>query len=283
MPLSALGLLVAAAVLHACWNLLLKRTGAQQTFTWWALIVGAVVFSPALLFVAPVPSAAWPYIAASAILEALYFVVLIRAYKTADFSIVYPLARGGAPALLFGWAALFLGERPQPAGVAGLVLLLAGLLLVGGTNWWRKRTVASAQGIGMALAVACCISLYSVVDGAAMRVIDAVPYTILITAGSALCITPFVLMRYGLPAAVADGRRHWLRITTVGVLTMLTYMLVLQAYDLARVSYVGAVREISIVFGALAGWLWLDEPFGATRVAGSALIFAGILVIAQAG
>lgn len=283
MPLSALGLLVAAAVLHACWNLLLKQTGAQQTFTWWALIVGAILFSPTLLFVPAVPRAAWPYIMASAILQALYFMVLIRAYKTADFSIVYPLARGAAPALLFGWAALFLGERPQPAGIAGLVLLLAGLLLVGGTSWWRKRSVASTQGIGMALAVACCISSYSVVDGAAMRVVDPVPYTILITAGSALCITPFVLFRYGLPAAIADGRRHWLRIMTVGVLTMLSYMLVLQAYNLARVSYVGAVREISIVFGALAGWLWLDEPFGATRVAGSALIFVGILVIAQAG
>lgn len=283
MPLSALGLLIAAAILHAGWNLILKRTGAQQTFTWWALLVGAVIFSPALLFWPPVPRVAWPYIAASAVLEAMYFGVLIRAYKTADFSIVYPLARGGAPVLLFIWAALFLNETPQPLGLAGLVLLLLGLLLVGGTGWWRKRTIASAQGIGMALAVACCISLYSVVDGAAMRVVDAVPYTILITAGSAVCITPFVLVRYGLPAAIADGRRHWLRITIVGVLTMLTYVLVLQAYSLARVSYVGAVREISIVFGALAGWLWLDEPFGATRVAGSALIFAGILIIAQAG
>jgi drug/metabolite transporter (DMT)-like permease len=86
-----------------------------------------------------------------------------------------------------------------------------------------------------------------------------------------------------MPAALTDLRRHWLRITAVGVLTILSYMLVLQAYSLSRVSYVGAVREISIVFGALAGWLWLAEPFGATRVAGSALIFAGILVIAVAG
>jgi drug/metabolite transporter (DMT)-like permease len=283
VPLSAIGLLLAAAILHAAWNLLLKRAGATQIFTWWTLIAGAAIGSPALLLGPPVPGAAWPYIAASAVLEALYFVLLIRAYRTADFSIVYPLARGAAPALLLGWAALFLNETPRPAGLAGIGLLLAGLLLVGGTGWWRGRTGAGARGIAMALAVACCISLYSLVDGAAMRVIDAVPYTILITAGSALCITPFVLARYGIRAAIADGRRHWPRIIAVGLLTMLTYVLVLQAYSLARISYVGAVREISIVFGALAGWLWLNEPFGRARVAGSALIFAGILLIAQAG
>jgi drug/metabolite transporter (DMT)-like permease len=276
-------LLIAAAMLHACWNLLLKRAGGKQIFTWWALVAGALIFSPALLFGPAIPRAAWPYIAASAVIEAVYFIVLIRAYETADFSIVYPLARGGAPVLLIGWAALFLGETPTTMGLAGLVLLLAGLLLVSGTGWWRSRTLAGTQGIGMALGVACCISIYSAVDGAAMRVIDAVPYTILITAGSALCIAPFVLRRYGLNAVVADGYRDWPRITTVGVLTMLTYVLVLEAYSLARVSYVGAVREISIVFGALAGWLWLGESFGTTRVAGSTLIFAGILIIARAG
>jgi drug/metabolite transporter (DMT)-like permease len=96
-------------------------------------------------------------------------------------------------------------------------------------------------------------------------------------------VTPAVLARYGYHSAVAVWRAHWKGIVGVGLLMLLTYMLVLQAYAVARVSYVGALREVSIVFAALAGWLWLKEGFGAVRSIGAALIFGGMLIIAVAG
>jgi drug/metabolite transporter (DMT)-like permease len=71
--------------------------------------------------------------------------------------------------------------------------------------------------------------------------------------------------------------------SAVGILTLLTYILVLQAYTIAHVSYVGALREVSIVLAALAGWRWLGEAFGALRTVGALLIFVGIVVIATAG
>ena len=111
----------------------------------------------------------------------------------------------------------------------------------------------------------------------------AVPYTVWITGLTAALLSPVVLGRYGCCAVMAEWRLNWPRIGLVGVATMLTYMLVLQAYSMARVSYVGAVREVSIVLAALVGWRWLGERFGARRLAGAICIFVGILFIAAAG
>ena len=132
MPLTALILLIIAAALHTGWNLLVKRAGEKQIFTWWAMVVGTACFTPLLVFSAPLPAAVWPYVLASALVEMVYYLALLRAYTIGDFSQVYPLARGAAPAFLALWAALFLGERPSAGGLAGLALLLVGLLLVGG-------------------------------------------------------------------------------------------------------------------------------------------------------
>ncbi len=285
MPLSALGLLLFAAVLHALWNLLVKRAGEKQLFTWWALVVGAVCFAPLVIFGAALPARVWPYILGSAALEAAYFIALTLAYKLGDFSLVYPLARGAAPGLLAIWAALFLGERPTPLGLAGLGVLLLGLLVVGSSAWWsrRKATGVSWLAIGAALLVALAISAYSVIDGAAVRFVDPSPYTVVVLALSAVFTGPALLARYGQKALRAEWRANWLRIILVGALMMVTYVLVLYAYRLAQVNYAGAIREVSVVFGALAGWLWLNEGFGVQRAIGSVLIFAGILVIAVAG
>lgn len=285
MPLSALGLLLLAAVLHAGWNLLVKRAGEKQIFIWWALLVGVVCFSPLVVFGAALPGRAWPYMLGSGALEAVYFIALTLAYKLGDFSLVYPLARGAAPALLAVWAALFLGEHPTSFGLLGLGVLLLGLLVVGSGAWWSQRKAArvSLAPIGAALLVSLAISLYTVIDGAAVRFVSPAPYTVVVLSLSTVMTAPAVLARYGQKAMLAEWRANWLRIVLVGVLSMVTYLLVLYAYTQAQVNYAGAIREVSVVFGALAGWLWLNEGFGRQRAVGAVLIFAGILVIALAG
>jgi drug/metabolite transporter (DMT)-like permease len=141
----------------------------------------------------------------------------------------------------------------------------------------------AGSGTAAALTVACCISIYSVIDGAAVKIAPPVAYTVAVIGASALMMAPAVLARYGRQAVMAEWRANGSRIVLVGILTLVTYALVLQAYALGRVSYAGAVREISVVFAALVGWRWLGEGFGGWRVAGALLIFAGILVIAVAG
>lgn len=285
MPLSALALLLIAAVLHTTWNLFVKRAREKQIFTWWALLVGMLCFSPLLLQVRLFPASIWPYVLSSASMEAIYYLVLIRAYQYGDFSLVYPMARGAAPALLALWAILFLGERPDLTGLLGIGLLICGLVVVGGTTWWQQRKTSSlaSSALGLALATACCVSIYSAIDGAAVRHVAPLPYTVLVVGLSGILITPLIVVRYGGRAMLAEMRASWWRILVAGILSLLTYMLVLLAYSFSSVSYGGAIREVSVVFAAFIGWRWLGEGFGRARLVGAALIFAGILVIALAG
>ena len=284
-PLKALTLVLVAAALHVGWNVMVKRIGERQVFTWWALVIGSVVYLPLLALHTPIPATIWSYAISSALVEAAYYITLMRAYAHGDFSLVYPIARGAAPALLAVWSIVFLGERPQLAGTAGLALMLIGLLVVGSGHWWAHRQEAALPmgGIGSALSTALCISIYSVIDGAAVRLMAPAPYTVLVFGLTGVVITPVVITHYGYHALVAAWRTHWCRILTVGILTLLTYLLVLQAYAMARVSYVGALREVSIVLAALVGWGWLGESFGTVRTVGAILIFFGILAITMGG
>lgn len=281
----SLGLLVVAAILHAGWNIIVKRAQERQIFTWWALVIGNCCFLPILLLRPSLPNEVWPFVIASAIAEGVYYLALARAYTIGDFSLVYPMARGAAPAFLATWAFLFLGERPSVGGLIGLGLLILGLIVVGSGVLWnmRGKVALSASGIGAALSVAFCISIYSIIDGAAVKIADPTAYTVITMILTSIIMAPLVLPRYSRQQIFGELRNNWLSISAVGVLTLLTYILVMFAYRLGPVSYAGAIREISVIFGAIAGWIWLGESFGKVRTIGSLLIFAGILVIAFFG
>jgi drug/metabolite transporter (DMT)-like permease len=246
--------------------------------------VGSLLFLPVLL-AAPVPRPIWPFVAASAVVEGVYGLLLAYAYGQADFSQVYPLARGTAPALLAVWAALALHQVPSVAGLAGMGLIVLGLVPVGGGDVWWKWGGAGfrTRGVAAAFAVAVCISLYSLIDGVAVRRTSAAPYTVAIVLGGSLLLAPPVLLRYGVRPALAELRTQAVRIVVAGVLMLLAYTLVLRAYAVAPLAYAGAVREIGVVIAALAGWLWLGEGFGARRVTGSVAVFAGVVVLAVFG
>jgi len=285
MPLAALVLLLLSASLHAGWNLLLKNTENKYLVMWWGLVIGCLLFLPVAIVRLPIPPHVWPFIVVSGLLEAIYDGTLAAAYQKEDFSLVYPIARGGAPALLAVWAILFLNETPSPAGKAGLLVLTLGLMVVGSSKWWsvRKNGAASALGIGLACLVALTISAYTVIDGAAVKQMDAPAYTVLVFILAAVFGFPVVLRLYGRQAVREVGRSQWKRAALIGALSFIAYALVLVTFTFAPVSYGGAIREVSIVLGALAGWLWLKESFGPLRVLGSLLIFAGILTIVVAG
>jgi len=283
VSLLALCFLVAAGVLHAAWNLLIKPVEDRLLVLWLAWLAGSLLFLPVLV-AAPVPRAIWPYVVASSAVEAAYGLLLAHAYGLADFSQVYPLARGAAPALLAVWAALALRQVPSAAGVAGLALVVLGLVPVGGGEaWWRWGGPGFRRGgVAAALGVALCISVYSLIDGIAVRRTAAAPYTVAIMLGGTLFLTPPVLARHGGRGVAAAWRAHAWRVVAAGALMMVAYALVLRAYAVAPLGYAGAVREVGVVIAALAGWLWLGERFGPRRVVGAVAVFAGILVLAFA-
>ena len=285
MPLNALALVLVAAILHAGWNLLLKQAKDKQAFLWWALLIGTVCFAVIFVSQLALPLLIWPYVVGSAIMETGYIITLTWAYTIDDFSLIYPIARGAAPVLLVLWTTLFLGEPPRPTGLVGIGLLVIGLIVVGSSALWSHLSGAkfSARGIIAALIAALCISLYTTIDGAAAHLVAPAPYTVLVLGLSAVLLLPFVLLRYGQRLLVSTLRADWLRIILVGVVMLLTYILVLQAYAISRVSYAGSVREVSIVFAALLGWRLLGERFGVARIIGAILISGGILIIAIFG
>jgi drug/metabolite transporter (DMT)-like permease len=285
MPLTAIALVIIAAALHTGWNVIVKQAQSRQVFTWWACVAGSLLWLPVFAFSRSIPARIWPYAVSSALVEAAYFIALVRAYEHGDFSLVYTLARGTAPAMLALWAILFLGEQPHPIGYAGLLMLLCGLLMVGGGRRLLRRGASAVAGVGVgaALAVALCISIYSAIDAAAVRLMSPAPYTVLTLSLMCLFTTPFVLARYGTRPLVDEWRARRGRIILVGVLMQLTYILVLYAYTLWRVSYVGALRELSILFATLAGWRWMGEAFGTVRVIGATLVFVGIVVMSVGG
>jgi drug/metabolite transporter (DMT)-like permease len=286
MPITSLFLLIIAAALHTAWNLALKQAGEKYIATWWALVISSACFLPFVAFSRlPTPDIA-PYILVSALLEVAYFTALVLAYQNGDFSLVYPVARGAAPAFLAIWSIWLLGDQLRPSGVVGLAILVIGLAVVGGSTWFVRRDetqVPARSTILIALSVAVLISLYSAVDGAAVKLTDPVPYTALVFAATALLLTPIMLKRYGWNVLITNLRQYWRRVFVIGYLTLSAYTLVLIAYSLSPVSYVGAIREISIVFAAVAGWLFLGENMGKIRIVGALVMFIGIIIIATLG
>ena len=291
MPLTALAFLMGAGLLHASWNLILKRSTERLLVTAWGLLGGAVAFSPVLVQAWPPPPQVWPFACGSALVLLGYYTCLARAYERGDFSLVYPVARGTAPALLALWAIIFLGERPSPLGYLGMAAILAGLVVLGGAPLWtlRRQDPAAltslrthARGAGLALLVAFLVSVYSALDGAAVRHWTPIPYLVLVFGLSGSLLIPLLAVRDG-KHVFRVARTHIVPIAVIAVMTLAAYSLVLRAFQIAPISYAGATREIGIVFGALAGWLLLGERFGGVRTAGAALVFVGILVLAVVG
>lgn len=282
MTPTVLALLFTSAALHAGWNLLVKGALEKLLVTWLSLLSAGVCFLPALFFVAPVAPGAWGYVMASALLEVAYFLALTSAYRLGDFTLVYPLARGGVPALLACWSVLFLGERLSGLGLLGLAVLVIGLLCVGGSALLRRHGAVHGGAVAASLLVALILSVLVAVDGRAVKQTPPFSFTLVVFLIAPLLAAPFMVRIFGIAGIARAWQRDRGRILLVGNLSLVSYALALAAYSRAPVAYAGAIREVGIVLGALAGWRFLGEELGAWRVAGAVLTFAGVLVIALA-
>ncbi len=289
MPPAALGLLFLSAILHTAWNLLLKQAGEKYMAVWWAVLIGSAAFLPALFFTGLPARQTWMLLIISVLVEAAYYIVLSAAYNDSDFSLVYPLGRGAAPALIAVWSVVFLRERLTAGGLLGLLVIILGLLIVGAGNLIRAMSDARGRqsphlrAVLLALLLALLISIYSVIDGAAVKQTGALAYATLVFFLSPILTTPLILRRYGWPRLRAELAAHRLRLIGIGILTVTSYLMALLAYSIARVSYSGAIREVSVVLGAFAGWRFLGEKLGGVRLFGALIIFSGIVVMTMFG
>src|SRR5215831_7829220 len=146
----ALGLVLLAAVTHACWNISAKFAAASRHFVWLFSAGSVLVYGPvvaAVVFVEQPHFTArhWLALSATSVLHLLYSISLQTGYRLSDLSVVYPIARGTGPLVSFAGAALLLGEAPTSQSIAGLVLIVAGILLVAGLVGHHER----APGVGV--------------------------------------------------------------------------------------------------------------------------------------
>jgi drug/metabolite transporter (DMT)-like permease len=279
---TALLLVIGAALMHAGWNALAKRAGDPLAFLWWAGALGTLLYLPGGLYMLwdrGFRATALPFVIATVLLHAVYFFSLGRAYRAGDLSIVYPIARGTGVALVPIAALVLFDERLSLVGTLGIVLVIAGIFSL---HWRRRRPASSllAPGSGWALATGLAIAGYSLVDKAGVARLHPLPYIGLMELGACLVLLPAVRSRPGMLRN--EWRANWRTIAAAAVMSPGGYLLVLFAFQLSKAAYVVAGREISIVFSALIGSLWMGEGDLRRRLAGAAVVAAGVACVALA-
>jgi len=290
MSLAPFLLVVVAAAIHATWNLLAKRAAsagaafllasgvvaclAYAPWVAWLLWSGALDWSPAVV----------GCIVASGLIHLGYSLCLQRGYRAADLSVVYPVARGTGPMLSSLGAFLLLGERPAVARVAGLLAVVAGIVLIA----TQGRLVAFRQpgaraGVGWGAATGAFIAGYTLVDAYGVTALGIGP-VVLDWFANALRLVLLVPVALARPAeAKAAMAGHWRAAAAVGLLSPLGYILVLAALRLgAPLSVVAPAREMSMMAGAMLGMLVLREAVGPWRLAGCAVLTGGVVLLGMA-
>jgi drug/metabolite transporter (DMT)-like permease len=279
---AALLLVLGAALLHATWNALTKRSGDPLAFLFWTGCVGTLLYLPAsspVLWTRGVALAAVPFVLATVFLHAVYFFALGRAYRLGDLSLVYPVGRGTGVALVPILALFIFDERPSPLGATGVALVVIGVFSLHGGLRAVSRPLL-APGSGWAFVTGLTIAAYSLVDKAGVARLHPLPYIALMEAGACLLLLPVLLSRR--EALGREWRSNWRSIVLAAVMSPGGYLLVLFAFQLSKAGYVVAGREVSIVFSALIGGVLMREGALARRLSSAAMVAAGVVCVALA-
>jgi drug/metabolite transporter (DMT)-like permease len=261
--------------MHAAWTLLLARAPDTDAATAAALAIAVVVFAPFAALGWDVEGAAVPYIALSAVFELGFFAMLALALRSGEVGLVYPLSRGVAPVLVLVVGVVALGTDVSAAQAAGVGVIATGVLLARGLDGH-----ASARDSGYALACGACLAGYTLTDSYGLDHAAPVPYLECVLIPTVLVYVPVVARLRG--GASAIRRAATPRIGIAALCIFGAYALVLAALERAPAAPVAALRETSVVFATAFAALFLGEPAGGRRIAGAAVVVAGISVLALA-
>ncbi len=287
-----------AGVIHASWNIAAKKAAGDARFAFFTAFILMLVWAPVGVWAAwgVVPRwgvIEWAMIVASGVLHVLYYVILLRGYRRADLTVVYPLARGTGPLLSSIVALIWLGESISTLGALGVIGVVAGVFLVAGgpkvfLNWnlhsdatdeQREAQTRRSAGLRYGVLTGIFIASYTVLDGFAVKVMLLSP--ILVD-----YLGNFVRLAFLAPAILRDRPtawelwlKQWKYAVIVGTISPVSYVLVLYAMQLAPLSHVAPAREVSMLFAALIGGHLLGEGDRWLRLLGAALIAAGVIAL----
>lgn len=286
MPILALIAVLLAAVTHSTWNLAAKQAAGSRHFVWLYSLGSIVLYCPIIgwLLYAQRPhfgTLEWLALTGTSVLHLGYSLALQAGYRVSDLSLVYPIARGSGPLLSFVGATILLGEQPTWLAGLGLVLIVAGILLVAGLT--REPHRAPKVGIFFGLLTGAFIASYTVNDGWAVKALALSPFIIDFSGNlvRVVVLTPFALRdRAG---AVREAREYARPAAVVSVLGPLGYILVLFAMKIAPVSHVAPARELSTLVGTYFGSRLLREDAAPARLVGATCILVGVVSLAFAG
>jgi drug/metabolite transporter (DMT)-like permease len=272
------GAVLFAALCHAGWNAAVKR-GLDPLATTILMAIGAALVALAMLPFTGLPQyPAWPFVIASVLIHIVYFAALIESYAAGDMSLVYPLARGSAPLMTAIAAAALLNERLALLGWLGIAVLAAGVLLLS-LRGSRDLATLDRRAIGFALLTAVTICAYTIVDGVGARLAgNAHAYTAAMFAGIGFSMAIYALVRRG-AGVFGLMAQHWKLGAGGGVMQVTSYGIAIWAMTVAPIALVGALRETSVLFGAILAVVFLKEPLLLPRIAAALLIVGGLVMI----
>ena len=295
MSPTAITLILIAAVAHATWNLFTKQASVTggTSFVWLISLAATAVYTPVVavsLALAPprLTALSWVFLAGTGLLQVGYFLFLQSGYRLGDLSLVYPVGRGTGALLAALAGIVLLGERPGPAGVAGIVLVVLGVLVLGvpggggGTPAGTRPAGGppASRAVVFALVTGVFIATYTLWDKYAVSTLRVPPllqgYASLPV--MALVLAPFALRSRQRTVRVWHGYPR--QVAGAAVLYPLAYILVLAAMSFTAVSAVAPAREVSVLAGVLLGRRMLGEGGLARRLAAATAIAAGIVCIA---
>ena len=286
MPLTALFLVLGAAVCHSVWNLLIKAEPRRVEAQFGAITVGALMAAPVLLVysIESVPAAGWLLVVGSALFETAYVFALSAAYGAGDLSVVYPVARGTAAFVVAPLAVVLLGERLSILGMLGIALVVLGIGVHSTEDRRRAPSTGGAPALaGHAFRLAALTGLmtagYSLVNKVGVTAVPVPLYGFLVFALDAVFMNAVLIAQRRASWPLRPGG-PWRVTIGVGLLMIAAYFAVLSAMVRAPVAYVVAGREVSIVIATALGTLVLGEGRSAVRLSGAFVIFLGLVLIA---
>jgi len=277
-------LIMVSATSHALWNFMAKGSRDKDSYMLLINLSSQVTVLPVFLLILgdwSFPVAALPFLLVSGAAEVIYFLSLSRAYEEGDLSMVYPIARS-SPMFVAILAFALLGERLSAWGVAGILLIVAGVYVLhlrGAGNLLGPLGSLRGRPTLFALAAALGTTIYSLMDKLGVAAVDPVRYAFWLEIFVSLMLAPVIIGRRGLGSLAGEWRVGWPRISVSGFIMRGGYLLVLYTMTLAPVSYILALRQVSVVLGTLLGVALLRESYGRERFLGSAIIFIGVYIL----
>lgn len=277
MSLPVIAWVLAAALAHATWNALLKGRASDPHVTMaglaitWAVGIGIAL--PWLEIPAP---ESWPWIAASVAVHCIYMLALVAAYRAGEMSVVYPIVRGVPPLLVLAAFVVMGSAEVTLASAAGVACVSSGVVLLGIS---KIRDGQARRAIALMTLTVGCVASYLIIDGIGVRLSNApLGYWAWQTALQGAIFAVGALARGRRPLAVAIWSRRWI-VLVAGVLSSGGYAIALWAFARAPVASVAALRETSVLFGAVIATAFLRERFGARRAIGALLVAGGAILL----